>query len=147
MKKILFYSLAVCAAVLAGKAWAANYSDPIDGVFRGLYGDTITIEVPSLVSKSPDINEGQNGNLSFRIDTNTGYTNFNQLTDLRNGDPIRIEYVKDAAGKTPNTMYAERITKLGAEVVVNAGADNAAYTGQMPQPTQTVTTTTRVNPQ
>jgi hypothetical protein len=135
-------SLLVLLFFLSGHAWAANYDNPIDGVFRNIYGDSITIGVPSLVSKSPAYNN-QNGELTFQVNAGTAYKNFNQLTDLKEGDPVRVEYKDNSSGKD-NQMVATGITKLG-DAPVNAAS--VITTPSSTVQTVTTTTTTRVNPQ
>ena len=113
MRKItmMVRALMIFLVSLSGFAWAANYSDPIDGVFKGVYGDTITVEVPSLVSKSPAADQNENGDLSFQTNANTGYKNFNQLTDLKPGDTVSVEYNEDPTAKDKQ-MIASIITKI-----------------------------------
>jgi len=120
--------------------WAANYSNPINGVFKGIYGDAISVEVPSLVSKSPVTNEDENGDLLFQFNANTNYRNFNQLTDLKKGDPVRVDYSENPASKGKQ-MVANTITKLDSVVVANPVIVNTDA-ASVPTVTQTVTTTT-----
>jgi len=146
MRKILGRSLAVFLFLLSGHAWAANYSNPVQGVFKGFYGDTITVEVPSLVSKSPVTSEDQNGDLSFQLNANTSYRNFNQLTDLKYGDPVSVEYSEDPTGKDKQKV-ADIITKFEQPVVIAPGSVVNTDSASVPTATQTITTTTtaRVN--
>jgi hypothetical protein len=147
MDKIFRFMFTAFLVSLSGQAWAANYSDPIDGTFKGIYGDTISIEVPSLVSKSPDTNQDEDGILSFRLNADTAYSNFNQLTDLKYGDAVRIDYNEDPTGKTKE-MIADKITKLGSEIVANPVDTTNSIDATAAPVTQTITTTTtRVNTQ
>jgi hypothetical protein len=135
MYKIL--SLTVLLFALSGHAWAANFSNPVDGVFRNIYGDSITIGVPSLTSQSPASND-QNGELSFQVNAGTAYRNFNQLTDLKQGDAVSVEY-KGTPNSKDNQLFATGITKTGDAPV------NVSSTATTVQ-TVTTTTTTGVNP-
>ncbi len=143
MQKILIPLMIVVVGFGGMRSWAANYSDPIEGVFKGVYGNTISVEVPSLVSKSPT-SDNQNGDLSFQLNASTGYTNFSQLSDLRYGDPVRVQYSEDSTSKE-NQKVAIQITKLGSAVVATPA--NIVTTQTVPAGTQmvTTTTTTRVN--
>ena len=153
MKKII---LSVALLLMSGHVWAANYDDPIDGYFKGVYGDTFTIQVPSLVSKSPTTGD-QTGDLSFQFRSDTNYQNFHQLTDLSKGDAVRVEYSLDDS-KT-NVMIAKSISKISADDMANAGAattdtaDTAAGYGSTtnsttaPSQTTVTTITTTTNPQ
>ena len=146
MREIWIRTFIALSVSLSGYALAANYSDPIDGTFKGTYGDTISIEVPSLVSKSPVANQDENGDLTFQLRANTGYKNFNQLTDLKYGDAVRVQYSEDPTGKTKQ-MVADTITKIEPEVVANPVAVVNTDTTTVPEPTVTqtvVTTTTKV---
>jgi hypothetical protein len=139
MYKVLL--LMILSFSLSGHAWAANFSDPIDGVFRNIYGDSITIGVPSLVSKSPAYDD-QNGELTFKVNADTVYRNFSQLTDIKQGDPVRVEYKDNSNGKD-GQLVATGITKLGEAPVIASGV--------VTTPSSTVqtvtTTTTSINPQ
>lgn len=147
MFKMMIQTLIVALAFLSNYSWAANYSNPIDGIFKGTYGSTISVEVPSLVSKSPVDNEDQNGDLSFQLNPATAYKNFNQLTDLKPGDSVRVEYNQDPTGKI-KSMIADTITRLEPVIVADPVEVNTASTSTTPDVTQTVTTTTtRVNAQ
>jgi len=147
MYKKIICTLFVCLIFLYGHAWAANYSNPIDGIFRGMNTDTISVEVPSLVSKSPGLDATGNGELVFKINASTAYRNFNQLTDLSNGDYVRVEYTRDTISKDQR-MVAIGITKIEpATVIIPASTANNVPVTQIPAASQTVTTTTttRIN--
>ena len=150
MKNILVRMLVVFLFCLSGHARAPNYSDPIDGIFNGVYGDTIYVIVPSQVSKSPVTNQNQSGELSFIFNANTAYTNFSQLSQLNNGDPVRVEYKEDLTGKAKQQMVATAITKLQTAAptvtVTSPQANTVNYAPPVNPQTVTTTTTTRVNP-
>ena len=57
IKLTAFLTMIISFLIYAASCWAANYSNPIDGVFRNIYGDSITVGVPSMVSKSPAYND------------------------------------------------------------------------------------------
>ena len=144
MNKILVGTLTAFLVSLSGYVLAANYSNPMDGIFRGIYGDTISIEVPSLVSKSPVVNEDENGVVSFQLNASTGYKNFNQLSDLGKGDPVRVEYKEDPSGKIKG-MVAVNITRIEPGTVTDSGNVTTVDNALAPTATQTITTTTTVN--
>jgi hypothetical protein len=140
---MMVQALMISLVSLSGFACAANYSNPVDGVFKGIYGDAITVEVPSLVSKSPAAGQNENGDLSFQVNSNTGYRNFNQLTDLKYGDSVRVGYNEDPTAKD-NQMVASMITRIepAAVVVIPVSTTDGTVVTPVPGVTQTVTTTT-----
>jgi len=143
MNKILVGAFTAILFSLSAHGWAANYSDPIDGTFKGIYGDTISIEVPSQVSKSPVDRAYQNGDLSFQFNASTAYKNFSQLTDLKPGDAVKVEYTEGTTDKTKDlVMLATTITKI--EPPLEPASVNTVTTDSdsVPAVTQTVVTTT-----
>lgn len=138
MSKILFSILTVVFLSLSNHANAANYSNPIDGVFNGIYGDTIYVQVPSQVSKS-HVTGNETGGLSFLVNSNTYYHGFNQLTDLKIGDPVRVDYKEDLTGKMKQQYIATNITRTQEPRVVNYQA--TAPVGTVPSGNTAVTTT------
>jgi hypothetical protein len=139
MKNILFYMLMVPLVFLSSKVLAANFSNPIDGVFKGIYGDTMTVQVQSLESKSP-VTGDQNGDLSFQLNSSTAYTNFSQLTDLKAGDEVRVEYSQSPTG--PMQMVATSITRVGSTLAGPTSTTTVVPAAGSPT---VVTTTTRVS--
>lgn len=155
MNKILL-RLTMMVAMLTGAAsyaGAANYDNPIQGVLRAIFGNSITVEVPSLVSKSPT-SDDQNGSLTFVVNSSTNYTNFHQLSDLKEGDTVSVGYTGDFDTKTKQVV-ANTITKVEDNpeaVVVNPeNTANPQYvvtsvpasgSTDSTGATQTVTTTT-----
>lgn len=109
MKKTFMGLIVASFVLLASHALAANYDNPVSGILKSVTGDTVTIEVPSVVSKSPD--SMSSGDLNFKVDSNTGYKNFNQLADLKPGDPVQVEYSTDERSKR---MLATTITKTNS---------------------------------
>ncbi|MDE2028097.1 MAG: hypothetical protein KGK03_07320 [Candidatus Omnitrophica bacterium] len=150
MRKILSILLALMFP-WSGSGWAANYNNPIDGVFRAAYGNTVTIDVPSVVGKSPSAAD-EGGGLTFRLSPSTSYVNFNQLSDLRDGDAVRVYYAQDPARKN-SEMLARTITKLSnttavkvpetVGITVPSGSSRTTTTsGGNPTVTTTTTSTT-----
>ncbi len=148
MRRLLIGSLMAFGLLMPAHAWAANYSDPIDGIFKGVYGNSITVQVPSLVSKSPVEGQDQNGDLSFQVNSSTAYRNFNQLTDLKPGDELSVEYTDNPANTKagPQEMVAQTITRISpapAAVVIPESPESHTTVVEGPHSnTQTVTTTT-----
>jgi hypothetical protein len=143
MRKFLVLAFIFGSMLLAGHAWAANYSNPVDGIFKGAYGDTITVTVGSTDSKSPDAS-GLIGDLSFTVNSNTGYRNFNQLADLKAGDHVQVEYTEEPNGKMRKLM-AYIITKINPPIVTRTTEVSNGYVVPVVATTnnaQTVTTTT-----
>jgi hypothetical protein len=99
MKKVFLGMLFALVVGLSSQVWAANTDNPIDGIFKSAYGDSITVEVPSNVSKSSDTD--LSGDLTLKVDANTGYRGFNELADLKAGDAVRVEYTTDASSQRP----------------------------------------------
>jgi hypothetical protein len=126
---------------LIGTAFAANLDNPVSGIFHATMGDTIMMEVPSTVSKSPD---NLPGNLTFQINSNTGYRDFNQLTDLKDGDPIQVEYKMDERSKQ---MIATMISRNDSKIVTTVTTTTSpepAVTVPVVEKTTTTTTTKEV---
>lgn len=109
MKKMTLVLLAVLG--LTASAIAANYDNPIEGTLKSVYADFITITIPSTVTKSPDSNQ-YDGNLAIKLTPSTTYDQFNQLSDLKSGDLIRVTYHEDPTTKMHDQKIADRITKL-----------------------------------
>ena len=113
MKKIMYSMLML--VLVSSYGWAANYDNPVSGVFKGSYGDSISVEIPSNVSKSPD--NVQNGDLTFQIVPDTIYKGFNKLTDLQKGEAVQVEYkVADKGNKMIASIIS--INNNSSEVVV-----------------------------
>ena len=123
-------AMSLCAIV----AQAATYADPIEGRLRSVYSDFITLTVSPEMMKSPDINTSNGGELAFKVDSQTGYDNIAGLTDLKEGDKLKVEY-KEEKGKNIATM----ISKLESAAPANGVAAQ--------QTTTTVTTTTVTVPE
>jgi hypothetical protein len=130
MKRVLTTMLLALSISLAGHmSWAANLDNPISGVYKGATGDTITVEVPSNVSKSPD---NLPGDLDFQVTSNTGYRDFAQLTDIKTGDPVTVEYNVDQRTKR---MVATMISRSDSQTTKTTTTTTTSST------TEPVTTT------
>jgi hypothetical protein len=131
MKRILTGILVALFAAVTGYVYAANYDNPVSGIFKGSYGDTVTVEVPSVVSRSPD--NLASGDLSFKTSSNTAYRGFNQLADLKPGDPIQVEYSIDERSKQ---MLATAISRSNETVTTTtrttSNSNNTGATNAMP---------------
>ena len=110
-----FFLLMCFTFIFAGGVQAANYDDPVEGILKGVHGDTITVEIPSKVSKSAESNDLANGVLMFQLNSNTGYRNFHQLSELKEGDRVQVDYTEDPNGKMKRPV-AEIITKVDSVV-------------------------------
>lgn len=107
MIKLLAFAVLIFSS--SSVLWGANYSNPVEGIYKGAFGDTISVEVPSTVSKSRD--NVLTGDLSFQVNSSTGYRNFNQLPDLQPGDEVKVEYSEDLNSKSKRPV-AIIITKI-----------------------------------
>ena len=112
---------------------AATDANPIEGRLKAVYSDFITITVFPDTMKSADMNTSNGGELSFKVDSQTAYDNIARLTELKEGDKIRIEYKEDKGRNTAVT-----ITKL------DSGPARVETTQQT---TTTITTTTVTSPE
>lgn len=76
-----YVKLVLCsmALIFPGMIGAANSDNPIDGRLNAVYSDFITLTIPSQVTKSPDVNKFDTGELAIQVDSQTGYENFDQL--------------------------------------------------------------------
>ena len=121
--------------VLGASAHAANYDNPIEGRLKAVYGDFITITVPSTVTKAPDANTFYTGDLDMKISPGTAYDNFTQLSDLKQGDIVSVTYHE--ADSPNNKKVADRISRT--QFASEAAAPSTTTTQT------TVTTTTVTN--
>lgn len=128
MKKILL--AIVLSVVVSGAAYAANQNNPIDGTIKAIYGDVITLSVPSTVDKSSDVKQLPAGYMDIKTNAETVYDNFNRLTDLKQGDSVEISYDYDTRGKN---KVAKRVTRTEP-------ADGAATSVTTTKTTVTTTT-------
>lgn len=110
MKKIYIVIFFAFLVLLSNYAWSANYKNPIDGIFKEIYGDTIIIEIAPEVNRSADT-DSLNGDLAFHVNPNTGYRNFHRLTQLKKGDHVRVAY-KENFKTSSKQKFASMITKL-----------------------------------
>ncbi len=110
MKKIYIVIFFAFLVFLSNYTWSANYNNPIDGIFKEIYGDTIIVEIAPEVNRSADT-DSQNGNLTFYVNSNTGYRNFHRLTQLKRGDHVRVAYKEDFKIRSKQ-KFASMITKF-----------------------------------
>jgi hypothetical protein len=110
MKKIYIVIFFAFVVLLSNYTWAANYSNPIEGIFKGNYGDTIVIEVTAEVSKNEDVPKSQKGDLAFHVKADTIYKNFHRLSEFQLGDHLKIAYKESNVGE--GGKVATIITKL-----------------------------------
>jgi hypothetical protein len=143
MKTLLYRFLGIGLLSFPGAVLAANFNNPIEGQYQGIYGNAITLEVPSTVSKSPVSGENQAGDVSFQIKPDTIYRNFSQLSDLQRGDEVRVNYYENSKMKA---RVANSITKLGAGQVVNSQQTQVIAPSGNQAVTTTTTTTSKMNP-
>ena len=121
-------------AIQVGFSSAAVYTLPtftMEGSLKGIYSDFFTILTQLDTTKSSDANQVRTGELSFNVDGQTQYDNVDKLTDLKEGDKVRVDYRRDES-----TNIANLVTKLES-------ADHF-LANQSGQTTTTITTTTTV---
>ena len=130
MKRIIVGT--VLSMVFGMSAYAANLDNPVEGKLKAIYTDYITITIPSLVSKAPEVNTSSLGDLDIKINSSTAFDNFNRLSDLKQGDRLSVTYDENNPG---NNKVADRIrrTKLASDSDVSSSST-----------TQTTVTTTTV---
>ena len=126
-------SAAILLMILQAVVYAANYDNPIEGKLKAVYSDFITITVPATVTKSPDTNASDTGDLDIKVNAGTVYDNFTQLSDLKQGDTISVTYHEEGKG---GKTTAERIVRT------QLAAQPAASSVTTTQTTVTTTTVT-----
>ena len=98
--------------LLASPLYAANYDNPIQGTLKSVYADFITINIPSTFIKSPDTNTPADGDLSIKTEPSTAYVEFNQLSDLKEGDLVEVTYHEQIDPRVGNKKIAEKIRRI-----------------------------------
>ena len=111
MKKIfLLIALSVSMLGVPMSQAAVDDSGPIEGTLRAVYADSFTVTVQSELTKSSDANLTDMGELTFGIDGQSKFKNFTTLSDLVEGDHLKINYRDQENGRV-----AVLITKVNPD--------------------------------
>lgn len=94
MNKLMsaFGALALAVSFVLPANAAIRNTNPVEGKIKNIYTDMFTISVVPEAEKSSEINTSGGGEIAFRIDSSTGYENFNTLTELKEGDVVEVTY-------------------------------------------------------
>ncbi len=135
--RILQLTLAITACFATTMCYAANFNNPVEGRLKAVYGDFISVIIPSTTMKSNDSNDMKKGELTMKLSPSTRYENFSQLSDLKSGDLVRVTYEEGLAAKD-SSFTATHITKL------ESATDGTKEVSTTSVTTTTVTTNTVV---
>jgi hypothetical protein len=98
MRKLLLNMVAGAMVIVPTALLAAtNYNvGPVEGRLKAVFSDSITLNiVPHNNERAPESNLYPSGDFSVRVNQDTRYENFNTLSQLKEGDWVRLTYRQD----------------------------------------------------